>query len=150
MTRDDAEAHLAGQDDEWRRWLSREAPTLEGVLDWIESRRHSLRFRSFGIRDAETDAIAGFVEADLQAPGLAPGEANISYGVYLPWRRRRFAVRAVNLLCDQIDARVAVIGAEPENLASIAVARACAFVSDGVARTEYGAEVLRYARPLRA
>ncbi len=129
----DAAPHVAGEDEASRRWLNEgHASTLEGTLHWIEENTQMWRDGgprlAFGIRDAQTEELVGMVEAntDSLTLGLLPGEVNISYQVYAPYRGRGMATRAVRLLLEHLKsipaAHTAAIQTEPGNPSSAHVA----------------------------
>ncbi len=152
----DAALHLAGEDAEQVRWLSGRAGTVESARAWIE-RNAATRARgeplwNFGIWLRATGELAGNVEAkaDLAVPGVGPGEANISYVIFPAWRRQGLAARAVGLVCDGLrhaGLERAVIRADPDNVASIRVARRAGFRRAGTAQTEAGL-LLRFVKDL--
>jgi 8-oxo-dGTP diphosphatase len=131
----DAEAHFAGEDDEMIRWLSGAPSTLESNRDFIAD---TLRMWAaggpqfvFGVRWAATDELVGTIDARTREEELGPGQVNIAYGVYPPWRGRGIAVRAVALMMEFLrtlpDATQGVIRVDPANRRSAAVARAAGF-----------------------
>jgi carbonic anhydrase/acetyltransferase-like protein (isoleucine patch superfamily)/RimJ/RimL family protein N-acetyltransferase len=156
LTRDDVAAHVAGEDEDQVRWLNeghRSEPSR--VETWIAQNQHEWRTggprRHLGIRDAETDALVGNVEAHLAMPGLEPGEVNVSYAVFPAWRGRGVAARAVRLLCDWVetlpDARTAVIRVDAENPHSHGVAVAAGFAR-AAPMTPPADALVRYEKPL--
>src|SRR3712207_559022 len=85
---DDAEAHLAGEDDELIRWLNGGPGTLERIRRWIERNREQWLtdgpIASFAVEDA-AGTLVGMIEAnsnhaDIEA--VDEGDANIAYGLY--------------------------------------------------------------------
>jgi 8-oxo-dGTP diphosphatase len=131
----DAEAHVAGEDDEIVRWLTYRRGTLESNRAWIASTHDRWRDGGpqfvFGIRDAATDELAGTIDARTTEDDLAPGQVNIAYSVHARWRGRGMATRAVALMLRFLrtrpDIREAVIRVAPANGASAAVARKARF-----------------------
>ncbi len=131
----DAEAHLAGEDDELAHWLNGGRGTLESVVahfDRCELRwRNNGASRTFAIVDAVSGTLAGTIDAHTRQPYLAVGQANLAYGVYPDWRKRGYATRAVELVCRFLAeselAKCAVIRVDPENVASAGVARRAGF-----------------------
>jgi len=97
LVRADAEAHLAGEDDEQHKWFDFPRPsTLEDVISFIALIQSEWqiggRQRMFGLREERTDLLVGFVE--LRDRGDA--RANISVG-RLPSPRLCNAGRAAGL-----------------------------------------------------
>ena len=128
LTLDDADAWLAGEDDVMARGF--EFPrrsTIDDVVGaingWIESWRHEGGVRKWAICDAATGVIAGGVELRP----LAPGEVNLSYEIFPPWRRRGFAAKAAALALDYAAATMGITRAKikvlTDNHASLGVAR---------------------------
>jgi RimJ/RimL family protein N-acetyltransferase len=145
LTRADAAAHCAGEDEQTVRWLTGGYGTVEGTaayFDWLARNAVAERGkRGFGVwLDGH---LAGYVDCDPDVgDGLEAGDVNVSYAVH-PWARGRgVAVEAVRLICafvgaNQIGTRAA-IRVEPENEASVRVARRCGFsyVRDFVSTTD--------------
>jgi RimJ/RimL family protein N-acetyltransferase len=159
LVRADAEAHLAGEDGEQRKWFDFQRPsTLEDVISFIALTQSEWqmggRQRMFAVRDAETDLLVGFVE--LRDRGDA--RANISVGVHPGSRRLGYATRAVRLAGEYaqdalpVQAVVAII--DSENVASRSVAETAGFVFEANAESwEYGESsgvMQRYLLPLHA
>jgi RimJ/RimL family protein N-acetyltransferase len=131
----DAEVHFAGEDDEIVHWLTGGRSTLDSNRAFIAD---SLRMWQddgpqfvFGIRLAGSDHLVGTVDARTVETYLGPGQVNIAYAVYPPWRGRGLATRAVRLIAEFLrtrpGAREALIQVDPDNLRSAAVARAAGF-----------------------
>ena len=134
LTRADAAAHCAGEDEQTVRWLTGDYGTVEGTADYFDRLAANAAAgegkRGFGVwLDGR---LAGYVDCDAtNGDGLAPGDVNLSYTVH-PWARGRgVAVEAVRLVCDFIRANHigirAAIRVEPENKASVRVAQKCGF-----------------------
>ncbi|MFE5614438.1 GNAT family N-acetyltransferase [Streptomyces sp. NPDC056524] len=131
---DDAEAHLAGEDEQLVRWLSGGPGTREGVEAYIRHCREQWdtagSLRAFGVRVGADETLAGTIDLRFAAEGLSPGQVNVAYGLYPSWRGRGLATRAV-LLVSRYAAdeggQEAVIRVEPENAASAAVAQRAGF-----------------------
>jgi RimJ/RimL family protein N-acetyltransferase len=134
----DAAAWLAGEDEAQRRAFN--APRRSTIVDveaaierWMRSWNDAGPVRQWGVFAASDMTLLGGVE--LRDRG--DRRANLSYVVFPPARRRRVATDAALAACDwaasnlPIDAVVAII--DPENEASIGVARAAGFVEDGMA-----------------
>ncbi|MFF8711519.1 GNAT family N-acetyltransferase [Streptomyces sp. NPDC015184] len=131
---DDAEAHLAGEDELLVRWLNGGPGTREGVEAYFRRCREQWDtggpLRAFGIRVGPDGALAGTVDLRFAEDGLAPGQVNVAYGLYPSWRGRGLATRAVLLAARYAAAEggeEAVIQVDPENRASAAVARRAGF-----------------------
>lgn len=134
LTRADAAEHCAGEDEQTVRWLTGGYGTEAGTadyFDWLAANAAAGRGkRGFGVW--LDDRLAGYVDCDeTNRDCLEPGDVNLSYAVH-PWARGRgVAVEAVRLVCEfvrahHIGARAA-IRVEPENKASVRVARKCGF-----------------------
>ncbi|MCX4530919.1 MULTISPECIES: GNAT family N-acetyltransferase [unclassified Streptomyces] len=131
---DDVDAHLAGEDDQLVRWLSGGPGTRAGVEKYVE---HCMEqwavdgpLRAFGIRAGSRKVLAGSIDLRFDMAGLAPGQVNIAYGLYPDWRGQGLATRAVALVRGYAAAAGAtqgVIKVDPENGASVAVARRAGF-----------------------
>ncbi|MBO8191879.1 GNAT family N-acetyltransferase [Streptomyces oryzae] len=155
---DDAEAHLAGEDEPLVRWLSGGPGTREGVEAYIrhcqEQWDTSGPLRAFGIQVGtdETLALAGTIDLRFTAEGLSPGQVNVAYGLYPSWRGRGLATRAV-LLASRYAAneggKEAVIRVAPENTASASVARRAGFTPSKHTHSEDGTRLDWYIRDLR-
>jgi RimJ/RimL family protein N-acetyltransferase len=134
MTLDDAPAHLAGEDDLARRFLSGGTSTIETVNRWIERNLESWRtggaVRTFGVRLADGDRLIGMIEANTLSDARR-NVRNISYGLYPDARGRGFATRAVRLVVSYLEeeclAELAVVQMSPDNAASKAVAERAGF-----------------------
>jgi len=144
----DAEAHLAGEDEEQARrfgWYPA-ASTLAGVRRAIERWQSEWasggRTRAFAVRDEETGALAGGCEIRLGDNRIA----EMSYWVFPPFRGRGYAGRAIAVACDWAFAELGVermeIYVEPDNLPSRGAALRAGFIEEGVlrARGQFGRE----------
>ena len=139
LTLEDAPALVAGEDAEIATRLAAAPSTLAAaehhigacVADWLGDGARPGAKLAWGIRDAATGTLAGTAEVALRFPELQPGAANLSYGVFPPWRGRRFAVRAVGLMCaflaTSTTASLAVLRIDRDNAASLRVAQRCGF-----------------------
>lgn len=131
---EDALDHLAGEDEETAKWLSGGRSTLATVQKFIEDCQEHWRSggprRAFGVFDCSTGKLIGFVEANL-ALLPNPGEVNISFGVFLQWRGRGIALRAIDLMAEYLrtatECREMVLRIAPSNLASLRVAAKAGF-----------------------
>jgi RimJ/RimL family protein N-acetyltransferase len=153
---DDAEAHLAGEDEQLVRWLSGGPGTREGVEDYIRHCREQWDtagpLRAFGIRVGIDEALAGTIDLRFTAEGLSPGQVNVAYGLYPYWRGRGLATRAVLLVSRYAaseGAKEAVIRVEPGNAASAAVARRAGFTPGKHTHGEDGTRLDWYIQDLR-
>jgi RimJ/RimL family protein N-acetyltransferase len=139
LTSDDAPALVAGEDDELVRRLTAGPSTLRtaeehvraSAADWAADWYRPGAALVWGLRDAVGRELAGTVEARLRFPELAPGTANLSYGVFPRWRGRGFAARAVELVCGflatETTVHLAVLRIDRDNAASLRVAAAAGF-----------------------
>jgi RimJ/RimL family protein N-acetyltransferase len=153
---DDAEAHLAGEDEQLVRWLSGGPGTREGVEAYLRHCQEQwdttgpLRFRhpggqGRGARRDDRPAVHG-------GGPLSPGQVNVAYGLYPSWRGHGLAARAVLLVSRYAaseGAKEAVIRVDPGNAASAAAARQAGFTPGGPAYGEDGTRLDRYIRDLR-
>ncbi|MFC9431398.1 GNAT family N-acetyltransferase [Streptomyces sp. NPDC056987] len=153
---DDAEAHLAGEDEALVRWLSGGPSTREGVKAYMRHCRQQWEtagsLRAFGIRVGADEALAGTIDLRFVAEGLAPGQVNVAYGLYPSWRGRGLATRAVLLVSRYAaseGATEAVIRVEPENATSAAVAQRAGFIPGKHTHSEDGTRLDWYIRDLR-
>ncbi|GGU82767.1 hypothetical protein GCM10010275_17440 [Streptomyces litmocidini] len=152
---DDAEAHLAGEDELLVRRLNGGPGTREGVEAYFRHCREQWDtagpLRAFGIRVGADEVLAGTIDLRFAGEGLAPGQVNVAYGLYPSWRGRGLATRAV-LLASQYAASEggaeAVIQVEPENPASAAVAQRAGFTPCEPTPSTDGTRFDRYVRKL--
>jgi RimJ/RimL family protein N-acetyltransferase len=152
LTDADADDHLAGEDDEQVRWLSGRPATIESVRAWIARNERDWREqgprRNFGIVDVVSDALVGNIEAQLDLPDLAPGEANIAYAVFPSWRGRGIATRAVRLVTGWLatvpSVRTVLIRVHPDNATSLVVARLAGYSNAGIVTSEDGTPMQRF------
>ncbi|MFC4610491.1 GNAT family N-acetyltransferase [Streptomyces maoxianensis] len=127
---EDADSHLAGEDELLVRWLNGGPSTRTGTETYfrhcMEQWRVGGPLRAFGVRVGRPAALAGTIDLRFEQPGLTVGQVNIAYGLYPAWRGQGLATRAVGLVCryaaDQ-GAAEAVIQVDPDNPGSEAVAR---------------------------
>jgi RimJ/RimL family protein N-acetyltransferase len=135
LTREDAEAHNAGEDEQTVRWLTGGYGTVESTLDHFDQLAGNARAgrgkRGFGV--CLDGRLAGYVDCNPElGDGIEPGSVNISYAVH-PWARRRgVASAAVRLMCEYIREHrigtLAVIRVDPGNAASVRVAEKSGFI----------------------
>lgn len=154
---DDLEPHLAGEDAELVRRLNGGPGTREGVAAYLRHCREQWEaagaLRAFGVRAGDAGTLAGTVDLRFGAEGLDPGQVNVAYGLYPSWRGSGLATRAVLLACRYAageGATQAVILAEPDNAASLAVARRAGFTAAGSTTTRDGTAFERYVLDLAA
>jgi RimJ/RimL family protein N-acetyltransferase len=148
---EDAAEHLAGEDDEIAKWLSGGRSTLATVQSYIlrseENWRSNGPLRAFGVFDCGTLRLIGSVEANL-AHHVEPGQVNVSYGIFLGWRGKGVALRALQLISAYLrastDVREIVLRVAPENVASVRVAEKAAHRFLGVFDEPEG-RIARYA-----
>lgn len=153
----DADAHLAGEDEDLIRWLSGGPGSLERLLPWIQDNREQWATggprRNFGVFDVASTALVGNAEAHLAMPGLEPGAVNISYGVFPYWRGRGLARRAVALICHWLRTQpactTAVIRVAPNNTNSLRIPEALGFEHVGRSTSPQGEELIRFDMPLQ-
>lgn len=141
----DAKAHMYGEDDEQIKWLSGGKSTLEGIKQWIKRNQkyweNNGPIFNFAIINEE-NVLIGMVEANSdyeQLAGLISGDANISYGLYVTYRGKGYASRAVNLITNFLKEKGfkrAVIRVNPENINSLKVPLHCGFIRKGTITTK--------------
>lgn len=154
---ENAEEHLAGEDDAQIRWLSGGKSTLESVRMSIERNQEHWKnggpVLNLAIFDEE-NRLVGMVEANEdfeRIEGLEKGEANIAYGLYPHARGKGYATRAVLLLVNWLKGRGirrAVVRVTPENEASRRVALRCGFKEAAVITPRDGDSLIVLAREL--
>ncbi|WP_418961171.1 GNAT family N-acetyltransferase [Streptomyces tritici] len=153
----DAEAHLSGEDEPLVRWLNGGPGTRKGVEAYIRHCQEQWAaagpLRAFGIRVGAVEALAGTVDLRFAPEGLAPGQVNVSYGLYPSWTGRGLATRAVVLASRYAAAdggQEAVIQVDPEIRASVAVAGRAGFVPAAPPAGGKDVTFAWYVRDLRA
>ncbi|MER5276796.1 GNAT family N-acetyltransferase [Streptomyces sp. NPDC002809] len=153
---DDVDAHLTGEDELLVRWLNGGPETRENVETYFRHCRDQWDtagpLRAFGIRAGAGRTLAGTIDLRFAEDCLDPGQVNIAYGLYPPWRGRGLATRSVLLVSRYAASEggeEAVIQVDPENLRSGAVARRAGFTHTGRTRTKDGTWFDRYVRDLR-
>jgi RimJ/RimL family protein N-acetyltransferase len=150
---DDALTHLTGEDEEISKWLSGGVSTEESVLRWIQSNEENWsgagpRF-AFAIQ-AQAGELAGMIEVNVDHShfaGLDPGDANVSYGLYLQYRGRGLATSAILSVRDFMiskGVKRAIIRVEAENFNSIRLAERCGYAQRGVVTNGVGTEYLMF------
>ena len=102
---------------------------------------------TFAVDTADHRYVA-YVDCDLANDNVPAGEANISYSAHPAHRGHGYVSRAVRLLlrflADHTGAREAHIVVEPENEASLRVARAVGAIERGELTTSYGRRMKRH------
>ncbi|MFE3118800.1 GNAT family N-acetyltransferase [Streptomyces niveus] len=153
----DTTAHLAGEDEQLVRWLSGGISTREDVEAYMrhceEQWESAGPLRAFGIRAGADGTLAGTIDVRFVVDGLAPGQVNVAYGLYPPWRGHGLATRAVLLVSRYVageGGKEAVIRVDPENPASSAVARRAGFIPGKHTHEEDGTRLDWYVRDLCA
>jgi RimJ/RimL family protein N-acetyltransferase len=134
----DAEAHLAGEDEEqarrfgWYPKRSTPATVRDAFARWAEAWRNEGATRAFAMRELESGALVGGCEIRLSG---GPS-AEISYWTFPHHRRKGYATRAVRLLTAFAFAQLAVkrieAQVEPDNPASRRVIEGAGFVEEGL------------------
>jgi RimJ/RimL family protein N-acetyltransferase len=156
----DFERDLEAKDEEQQRWLwlpehreawAKQTPEerIAGARQWIRTNETDARTGpkwSFVIDVA--DEYVGYVDCDLANDGLPHGEANVSYSSHPDERGKGYVSRGVRLmlqfLAEHTGARVASIGADERNEASLRVARAVGALEVGRHIDELGDPMVRY------
>lgn len=134
LTQADADAHLAGEDDEMAKWLNgghSTAATVQVAIAKFEAQWSTGGpRRAFGVLDCDQGQLVGFVEANLALLD-DPKQVNVAYGIFAPWRGRGLAGRAINLIAEYLrsttTARKIVLQIAVENRRSIRVAEKAGF-----------------------
>lgn len=150
---DDAFTHLEGEDEATSRWLSGGVSTEELVMRWIRSNEDNWssdgpRF-AFAIQTLVGELV-GVIEVNVDFShfaGPAPGDANVSYGLYPQYRGRGLASSALLTVRDFMiskGVKRAVIRIEPENINSIRLAERCGYERVGVVTNDVGTEYLMF------
>lgn len=153
----DADAHLAGEDDELAHWLSGGRSTTVSVAQYLQRCVDQWAaggpVHAFGIRvgSGASVQLAGTIEVQFDQAYLAPGQANIAYGIYPAWRNRGIATSAVLAACRHAASHgvtTAVIRVDQRNAPSAAVARRAGFIRRGNVVESTGANLDWYTRAL--
>ena len=152
---DDTAAQVAGEDDEIVRRLSGQRNTEAGHRDWLVGARQ--RWESGtdvfdlgievvdgapGFAPAEFGVLTGMVGLQWGMDYLEPGQLNLTYAVYAPFRGRGVATGGVSMAMEMAPSlwpvREFVIRADPDNAASTAVARRSGFALSHTTQDEHG------------
>ena len=152
---EDAEAHLAGEDEEQQKWISGGKSTLKNVQDFIERNQKYWEEGGpvYNFAIWSENKLLGMVEASIDAEKiekLAAGDANISYAIYPEGRGRGYATRAVNLMTKFLrekGLKKATIRVFPKNNNSLGVPVRCGFGLESSIKTKEG-EMLLYTKEL--
>lgn len=154
---DDAEAHLAGEDQLLVRWLSGTNGTRDGVTAYL---RHCQQqwdtggpLQAFGIRVGADNVLAGTIDLRWATDNARPGLVPLAYGLYPHYRRRGLATRAVLVACRYVASEGgthAIIRVAPDNVASAAVARRAGFAADTYTYGQDGTRLDCYTRDVRS
>ncbi|NUS94885.1 MAG: GNAT family N-acetyltransferase [Nocardia sp.] len=129
----DAAAHLAARDRESvRRTVGQGSPNV--VADFercTEEWTQDGPCKTFGVVEVVSHRLAGTLDLALEQEFLAKRQADISYGIYAPWRGRGVAARSVVLACRYLArhdlADEAVLRIDPDNTAAMALAHRLGF-----------------------
>ncbi len=130
----DWRAHLAGDDDEfarrfgWNPGESTEQTVRRAILGWQRGWQREGRVRAWPVRAG--GKLVGGCELRLRDDAIA----HLEYWTLAGHRRRGYATRAVRLACEHAFADMGIVRTElyiePDNAASLAVARAAGFTSE--------------------
>jgi RimJ/RimL family protein N-acetyltransferase len=132
---EDAADHLAGEDEEMATRVSGGRSTPATVEAFIRNNQESWRSGgprlAFGVFDCASNRLVGFIEVNL-ARLVEPGQVNVSYGVFRPWRRQGVALRAIDLMNEYLrtatEVRQIVLRVAPANTASLKLAEKAALL----------------------
>lgn len=147
---EDAAAHLAGEDDEHFHRFRMPRSTPESVRRTIRRWQRDWRVggatRAFAVRRSADGALVGGCE--LRMAGRP--DAELSYWIFAPYRRRGHGTRAVQLLCtwafENLELGRIHASVEPDNLASRSLLEAAGFARTGEHVDPEGVRFLRYRR----
>ena len=142
----DAPAHLAGEDKEQQKWISGGRSNLSSVENWIE--KHLKYWENngpiFNFAIWVDGNIVGMVEANLNTnlgEGLKEGQVNISYGIYPDFRGKSYAPRAVDLILEFLHGlkiKQAVIRVNENNINGLKIPLKCGFKNSGEIKIKNG------------
>jgi RimJ/RimL family protein N-acetyltransferase len=126
----DLQAQIHGQDSDIVRWLSGKVNTEEEHREALEQAEHEWTRGAhkfdLGIELIQTGELAGMVGLQSRMPYLEPGQVNVTYALYAPYRGQGLASDAVRLAMGLGSGLFAVtefvIRTHPENKHSAAVA----------------------------
>jgi RimJ/RimL family protein N-acetyltransferase len=126
----DAQVLIAGRDEVFHRWLGpgSDDPKPAACI-------------------TAGDQIVGWVDYDSEREWLRPGEVNIGYNVFAPYRRNGYATRAVQLLTHHLaprtDTETATLVIDADNGPSIALATHLEFKLTAISERQH-----HFARPV--
>jgi RimJ/RimL family protein N-acetyltransferase len=90
------------------KWLGGGRSTLATVQGYITTCEEHWRTngprRAFGVFDCPSNRLIGSIEANLVYRS-APGQVNVSYGVFAGWRGKGVAQRALDLMSSYLRAK---------------------------------------------
>jgi RimJ/RimL family protein N-acetyltransferase len=134
----DVPVHLAGGDDEfarrfgWNPGDSTAESVQAAIRRWQRGWQREGRLRAWAVRTA--GGLVGGCELRLREDEIA----DLSYWTLAGHRRRGYATRAVRLACRHAFTEMGLerieLSIEPDNAASLAVARAAGFTEEGTLR----------------
>lgn len=137
----DADAHLAGEDEEharrfgWHPERSTEATVRAAFDGWSADWRGDGPTRAFAVRSAETRELVGGCQLRFRPHDTA----QVSYWTFPQHRGRGVATRALRLLCGWAFAELGVerveAYVEPDNASSRGAAQSAGFVEEGLVRS---------------
>jgi RimJ/RimL family protein N-acetyltransferase len=154
LSMDDVDAWFAGEDAEQTRWFEFPGPATRAhveraIVGWQESLASDGPVRQWGVCVRPANELAGGVEVR----DLGDERVNLSYVIFPPYRRRRFATRASWLALDYaarfLGASSAVIKILDGNEASFGVARNLGAEMVGHETSEAGGRLIVFRLPLR-
>jgi RimJ/RimL family protein N-acetyltransferase len=109
---------IAGRDEAWQRWLGPGSDNPRPTACIVVA-----------------GEVVGWVDFDTDRWWLKPGEVNVGYNVFAPYRGKGYATRAVELLVRYLDQSTpfdtATLLIHPDNAASLAVAAKVGFTPSG-------------------
>jgi RimJ/RimL family protein N-acetyltransferase len=148
----DVDDLLAGEDDEharrfgWYPGRSTRTSAAQSIRRWRREWRVSGTTRGFAVRESTSGQLAGGCELRV----LEDAAAAISYWIFPQFRGRGYACRAVELATSWATAdlgiRRFVLEIEPDNLASLGVARHARFSETGIGWDDHGRRILTFER----
>ncbi|HKZ33676.1 MAG TPA: GNAT family N-acetyltransferase [Candidatus Nanoarchaeia archaeon] len=142
----DAALHLAGEDEEQKKWLSGGKSTIKSVGNWIKKNSGYWKRNGpvYNLAIWVGSNLIGMVEANTdenKIEGMKKGQANISYGIYHKYRGRGYAAKAVSLFLKILKLKGithALIRVNPKNTNSLRIPIKCNFRETGEIKTKDG------------